>query len=167
MKKIYFIGMIVSLLLLCSDRIGAQTTKTKLNQVELMKQFLGTWQTKIAGDTTQIDEYTAFGNAVVGSIRNITKGKILQSVKELWGYDEKNDKIVFAEVSDSSPNINLYAFWFTSQNSCEGVPYQDISNPEKAVLKYKMEIKSSEEWVMKILQNNKEVAGLTFTRVKK
>lgn len=167
MKKIYFIAMIAALLLLCSDRIEAQTSQTKLNQVELMKQFLGTWQTEMARDTTQIDEYTAFGNAVVGNIKNIAKGKILQFVKELWGYDEKTDMIVIAEVSDSSPNINLYAFWFTSKNTCEGIPYQDISNPEKAALKYKMEIKSSDVWVMTMLQNNKEVAGLTFTRVKK
>ena len=109
-----------------------------------MKQFLGNWQIEMAGDTTQIDEYTAFRNAVIGSIKNIVKGKVIQSVKELWGYDEKSDKIVFAEVSDSSPNINLYAFWFKSKYTCEGVLYQDISNPEKAALKYKMEIKSTD-----------------------
>ena len=149
------------------NTIEAQTSQPKLHQVELMKQFLGTWQTVLARDTTQIDEYTAFGNAVVGTITNFSKGKTLQTAKELWGYDEKNDKIVFAMVSDSSPDIQLYAFWFTSKNICEGVPYLDISNPEKAVLKYKMEIKSSNVWEMKMLQNNKEVAGLTFTRVKK
>jgi hypothetical protein len=166
MKKIYFNALIAALLLLCTNRTEAQTSLTKLNQVELMKQFIGTWQTEIARDTIQIDEYTAFGNAVAGNIKNVTKGKILQSVKELWGYDEKNDKIVFAQVSDLSPNIMLYAFWFTAENKCEGVAYQDISNPEKAALKYKMEIKSTDIWTMKMLQNNKEVAGLTFTRVK-
>jgi hypothetical protein len=87
-----------------------------------MKQFLGTWQTEMAKDTTQIDEFTAFGNAVVASIMNITKRKVIQSRKELWGYDEKNDKIVFAEVSDSSPNINLYAFWFTSKTPVRVFP---------------------------------------------
>jgi hypothetical protein len=167
MKRIGFTTMMVTILLFGSIRIEAQTLQPKLNQVELMKQFLGTWQTEMASDTIQIDEYTAFGNTVVGNIRNITKGKILQSAKELWGYDEKNDKIVFAEVSDSSPNINLYAFWFTSKNNCEGVPYQDISNPGKATLKYKMEIKSSDLWVMKMLQNNKEVVELIFKRVQK
>jgi hypothetical protein len=30
-----------------------------------------------------------------------------------------------------------------------------------------MEIKSSDVWEMKMLQNNKEVAALTFTRVKR
>lgn len=167
MKKIYLIVFIAALLLFSTQTVEAQTSQTKLNQLELMKQFLGTWQTEIAKDTIQIDEYTAFGNAVVGNIRNITKSKIVQSVKELWGYDEKNDKIVFAEISDSSPNILLYTFWFTSENTCEGVPYQDISNPEKAALKYEMDIKSADTWVMKMLQNNKEIVGLTFTRVKK
>jgi len=165
MKKNYFPLIIAILLLFSINRIEAQTTPVKLNQVELMKQFLGNWQAEMVLDTIQIDEYAAFGDAVVGNIRNVTKGKTLQSVKELWGYDEKNDKIVFAEVSDSSPNITLFAFWFTSENNCEGVPYQDISDPENAVLKYKMEIKSHDVWAMKMLQNNKEVAGLTFTRI--
>ena len=167
MKKIYLFAMIATHLMFYTNRTEAQTTQPKLNQVELMKQFLGTWQTEMGKDTTQIDEYTAFGNTVVANIRNITKGKVIRCVKEFWGYDEKSDKIVFAEVSDSSPNINLYAFWFTSKNNCEGVPYQDISNPEKSALKYKMEIKSPDVWTMKMLQNNKELAGLTFTRVKK
>jgi len=88
-------------------------------------------------------------------------------VKELWGYDKKTDKMIFAEISDSSPEIQLFAFWFTTENSCQGVPYQDISNPEKAALKYRMEIKSSDIWVMTMLQNNREEIELTFNRVKK
>lgn len=167
MKNFYLSALIASSLLFLSYRIEAQTTQTTLNQVELMKQFLGTWQTELARDTTQINEYTAFGNVVAGNITSITKGKVIQSFKELWGYDQKTDKIVFAQVSDSSPNINLFAFWFTSKNNCVGVPFQDISNPDKAALKYKMEIKSSDIWVLKMLQNNKEVIVLTYTLIKK
>jgi hypothetical protein len=167
MKTIYIAAMIATLQLFCITGMKAQTSQVKLNQVELMKQFLGTWKTEMVKDTIQIDEFAAFGKTVVGQITNSTNGKILQTVKELWGYDSKNDKIVFAEVSDSSPEIQLFAFWFTTKSMCEGVPYQDISNPGKAALKYKMEIKSTDEWVLKMLQNNKDAALLTFTRIKK
>ena len=167
MKKIYTIAMIGFLMLLIIKPIQAQTTQNKLNQIELMKQFLGTWQAQMAKDTIQVDEFTAFGPGVVGTIKNITKGKVISSTKELWGYDQKNDKIIFATIWDSSPEISLWAYWFTSKNSCEGVSYQDISNPDKAIVKYKMVIKSSDSYVLTMLQNNKAVAELTFTRVKK
>ncbi len=167
MKKIYTIAMIGFLMLLIIKPIQAQTTQNKLNQVELMKQFLGTWQAQMAKDTIQVDEFAAFGPGVVGTIKNITKGKVISSTKELWGYDQKNDKIIFATIWDSSPEISLWAYWFTSKNSCEGVSYQDISNPDKAIVKYKMVIKSSDSYVLTMLQNNKPVAEVTFTRVKK
>ena len=167
MKKIYTIAMIGFLMLLIIKPIQAQTTQNKLNQIELMKQFLGTWQAQMAKDTIQVDEFTAFGPGVVGTIKNITKGKVISSTKELWGYDQKNDKIIFATIWDSSPEISLWAYWFTSKNSCEGVSYQDISNPDKAIVKYKMVIKSSDSYVLTMLQNNKPVAEVTFTRVKK
>ncbi len=44
MKKICLTITIAVFLLICSSGIQAQTTQTKLNQVELAKQFLGTWQ---------------------------------------------------------------------------------------------------------------------------
>jgi len=168
MKIVYVIGMVIGLhMSVIVKPIQAQTTQNKLNQVELMKQFLGTWQAQMARDTIQVDEFTAFGSGIVGTIKNITKGKVISTTKELWGYDQKNDKIIFAMLWETSPEISLWAYWFTSKNSCEGVSYQDISNPDKAILKYKMVIKSTDAYVLTMLQNNKPVAELTFTRIKK
>ncbi|MEI6140971.1 MAG: hypothetical protein WCP85_17005 [Mariniphaga sp.] len=168
MKTLYFIAMMIGLhMSVIIKPIQAQTTQNKLNQIELMKQFLGTWQAQMGKDTVQVDEFTAFGSGIVGTIKNITKGKVISSTKELWGYDQKNDKIIFAMLWESSPEISLWAYWFTSKNTCEGVSYQDLSNPEKAILKYKMVIKSSDSYVLTMLQNNKPVAESTFKRVKK
>jgi hypothetical protein len=36
----------VVLLLLCTNAIEAQTAQAKLDQVELLKQFMGTWKTE-------------------------------------------------------------------------------------------------------------------------
>ena len=167
MKKIFSIAMVSLLMLFFTNQILAQTTQNKLNQVELMKQFLGTWQAQMGKDTIQVDEFNAFGSGIVGTIKTLTKGKVISTIKELWGYDQKNDKIVFSAIWESSPEMALWAYWFTSKNTCEGVAYQDISNPEKANLKYKMVIKSSDSYMMTMIQNNKPVAALTFTRVKK
>jgi hypothetical protein len=62
--------------------------------------------------------------------------------KQLWGYDKKNDKFIGAGIWKSSPEMSIAAFWFTSNKICEVVPYQDISNPEKASVKWEWEIKS-------------------------
>ena len=47
-SKIFLIPLFI---LINMDRILAQTTETKLDQVELMKQFIGTWEAEI-GDNT-------------------------------------------------------------------------------------------------------------------
>ena len=39
-------------LLVLLNGLQAQTTTTKLNQVELLKQFLGTWKSEMVNDTT-------------------------------------------------------------------------------------------------------------------
>ena len=44
MKKICLTTAIAVFLLFCSNGIQAQTTQTTLNQIELMKQSVGTWQ---------------------------------------------------------------------------------------------------------------------------
>ena len=168
MKTLYFIALLIGLhMSVIIKPIQAQTTQNQLNQIELMKQFLGTWQAEMGKDTIQVDEFTAFGSGIVGTIKTITKGKVISTLKELWGYDPKNDKIIFSAIWESSPEMSLWAYWFTSKSTCEGVAYQDISNPEKARLKYKMEIKSTDTYVLRMLQNDKLVTESTFKRVKK
>jgi hypothetical protein len=167
MKKTYVLLVIAGLLVIGLSKTQAQTTQTKLNQVELMKQFLGTWKGETAKDTSMITEYLPFGSAMEGIDKVITKGKTINSIKELWGYDKKSDKIIGVEVSQSSLEITSYAMWFTSKTIFEAVLLQDISNPDKAILKYKVEFKSSEMFTETVIQNNKVVKTMTFNREKK
>jgi hypothetical protein len=166
MKAICLTAMIV-LLLLCTNVALTQTTETKLNQVELMKQMLGTWKCETAKDTTLITEYIAFGNAMEGIDNTIVKGRIINSLKELWGYDKKNDKEVGVSLDKSSLEITSYAGWFTSNNLFEAVLLQDISIPDKAILKIKVEFKSPDRFINTITQNNQIVSTMIFNRVKK
>lgn len=159
--------MIVSFLLLGANVAQAQTTQTKLNQVELMKQLLGTWKGETAKDTTMVTEYLPFGNAIVGNDKFIIKGKTINSLKELWGYDKKNDKLIGAELNEPSLEITSYAIWFTSKNIFEAVLLQDISNPDKAILKYKMELKSADMFIETVIQNGKVISTMAFNREKK
>jgi len=159
--------MIAVFLLYSTNGIQAQTTQTELDQVELMKQFLGTWKTEIGKDTTQVHEYTSFGTAIEGNIKIVTKSKILYSAKQLWGYDKKNDKTILIELGKSSPEISLYTIWFTSKNICEGIVIQDFYHPENSALKLKIEFKSPDLVIQTFMENNKVVREQTFTREKK
>ncbi len=42
-------------------QVQAQTTQTKLDQMELMKQYLGIWKGELAKDTVMILNFTSYG----------------------------------------------------------------------------------------------------------
>jgi hypothetical protein len=166
MKRLRFITMIIVFLLICANGTHAQPMQTKLNQVELMKQFLGTWKGEIGKDTIIIGDNTPFGTGMDCNIQIITKNKILDSAKQLYGYDKKYDKFIIAELKKSSPVIELCVTWFTSANTGEMILFQDISNPENAILKWKFEFKSPDMIIQTALKNNKAYKVVTTTRVK-
>jgi hypothetical protein len=144
----------------------AQTTQTKLNQIELGKQFLGTWKGELAKDTFNIWEQKLFGTGMEATIKIVTKGKIITEGKAIMGYDKKNDKLIEADLLEGS-DIMVYAFWFTSKNTCIQIPYEYISNPEKAPSKTTFEFKSPDLYIETYTQNNKVVAVYENFREKK
>jgi hypothetical protein len=167
MKTFYLFTLNLVFILLYSNGIQAQTTQPKLNQVELLKQFLGTWKYELAKDTTIISEFTPFGTAIEDNYQIVTKGKILDSGNELLGYNKNDDRIIIARLSKSSPNIEITSWCWTSKNIFEGVRFQDIINPQNATFIMKIEFKSPDLFVMMFTQNNKVIAAYTYTREKK
>ena len=164
--KTFVSTTLIVLLLIGANVAQAQTPQAKLNQVELEKQFIGTWKSEIAKDTIMYAEFTQFG-LMKGNIKVVTKDKILDSGEELFGYDKETDKSIQVTVWKSSTNIDINAWQFVSKNIKVGVPLKDISNRPDATLKFKIEFKSPDLWVMTTLQNNQVVGTVTMTRVKK
>jgi hypothetical protein len=164
--KTFVSTTLIVLLLIGVIVAQAQTPQAKLNQVELEKQFIGTWKSEIAKDTIMYAEFTQFG-LMKGNIKVVTKDKILDSGEELFGYDKESDKSIQVTVWKSSTDIEINAWQFVSKNIKVGVPLKDISNRPNATLKFKIEFKSSDLWVMTTLQNNQVVGTVTMTRVKK
>jgi hypothetical protein len=157
--------MIAVFLFFCINGIQAQTTQTKLNQVELMKQFIGNWKSDVSKDTICFWDIESFGTGFVGYFKYITKGKIITEGKELWGYDERIDKCIMSEMINGM-DIALYATWFISGNRCDMFPYSDISNPEKASSKWEVEFTSPDVLVETTIVYNKPIKIDTYTRVK-
>jgi hypothetical protein len=93
MKKLSLTTVIFLFLLFLSNGIQAQTSQTKLNQVELAKQFLGTWQHDVSKDTVEIWEAKAYGKALIITNYRVVKGnKSALDVNNI-GYDDRDDKI--------------------------------------------------------------------------
>jgi hypothetical protein len=144
--------------------VPSETSK-ELNQVELMKQFLGNWKAEFGKDTIAYFDQKAYGVGQEVFIKGTSKGKMISEGKQLWGYDKKLDKIVNA-YELKGQDLGIVAFWFISKNKYVGVPYSDISNPQEASTKWEGEFKSPDTYVETHIVNNKPVRTDTYTRIK-
>jgi len=166
MKKSCLILVSVVFMLISLSDIQAQTTQVKLNQVELMKQFVGNWEAQWA-DTILSLECKVFGTGLDAyyNYKTVGKDKIVLEGKQLWGYDSRLDKYVVATL-ETGKDIWILACWFTSNNTYLITSISDISDPDKAFFKVEGEVKSpdifSEKWIM----NGKVVIAYSYKRVK-
>ena len=165
MKKFRLATKIVIVILISFNRMQAQTIQTKLNQVELMMQFVGSWTCDIAKDTTFFWEVRSYGTGLEGNFRYVTKGKTIEEGIQLLGYDKKTDKCIDAELKKGK-EIKIFAIWFISKNKCEIVLYRDVSNPEKASFREELEFKKPDIFLETIIVDNKPVKTYTFAKVK-
>ena len=162
MKTFYKTILIVGFVLIGPFELQAQTTDNKLNQVDLMKKFVGRWKCELGKDTLLIGDNIAFGTGLICSTQITANGKILNSVKQLYGYDKKIDKFIVAELIESSPVIEICTSWFTSQNRGELV----VTNPDNAPFRFRFEFKNADLIVQTAIQNDKVIKETTITRIK-
>jgi hypothetical protein len=137
----------------------------ELNQIELMKQWIGTWKSDIAKDTIGMWETTAYGTGLGGTYKYSNKGKTYMEGKEFAGYDIRFDKYIAAQMFKGK-DIDLYAVWFTSKNKCVLIPFGDISNPESASFRTESTFISPDIEIDTTFVNNKPVKTEKWTRLK-
>jgi hypothetical protein len=167
MKKFYTLTVIAVFITLYSNGLFAQTSQAGLNQVELMKQFIGTWKNETNKDTVYTAEFKPYGNGGLEfTLRSVAQGKVWLEMKQLWGYDKKNDKIIVAGLMKDDPNLMLQATWFTAKNICKQVPLEFASNPQQAGFIVEFEIKSPDLVLRNEIVNNKSLGVETYIRVK-
>jgi hypothetical protein len=165
MKKSLLILVIAGFLAIGLSEVQAQTTQTKLNQVELLKQFLGSWKWDAGKDTTGYYDAKSYGTGLEGNLRFVTNGKTYTEGKQLMGYDKSSDKLIQSQMLKGR-NIGCYAYYFITNKKYEIIPYSDISNPEKAPWKCEGEFTSPDTYVETTIVKNKPPEIVTFTRVK-
>ena len=153
--------LIVGFVLINTFGLHAQTADNKLNQVDLMKKFVGRWRCELGNDTVMISNYIAFGTGLICSSQIIANGKILDSVKQLYGYDKKTDKFIVAELIESLPVIEICTIWFTSQDTGELI----VINPDNAPFRFQFVFKNTDLILQTAIQNDNVVKEITITRI--
>jgi len=168
MKRVYELSLGLIFILLCINEINAQTIQIDLNQMELLKQFTGTWENKTIKDTLYTAEFKPYGSGGLEfNLKGVAQGKVWLEIRQLWGYDKKSDKVVIGGFMKDSPNFMLQAAWFTAKNRFEQVPYEFASNPEKAGFIVVFDLKSPDLVIRTEIVNGKSLVAETYSRVKK
>jgi len=157
-KVVYYVDTYV-------EKIVPGESLKALNQIELMKQNIGSWKCDIAKDTTAFWDSKSYGTGLEGYNKYITKGKTFKEGKGLYGYDKNIDKFIVAGLTKGE-DIGIYALWFISNGKYKLVPYSDLSNPANASFKVEGEFKSPDLIVETTIMNNKPVKTDTWTRIK-
>ncbi|MFA6980032.1 MAG: hypothetical protein WC209_12005 [Ignavibacteriaceae bacterium] len=140
----------------------AQTPQTKLNQVELMKQFIGTWECELGKRTIYRSDNKQFGNGMACIIQVISNGEIVDSVEQLFGYDANTDKFVLAELIKSSSIVEISSAWFTSEHTGEIV----TTDPDGGEPKFNFEFITPDLIKETAMLDNNMVVEMEFNRVK-
>ena len=162
MKKTTITTLIILLILIGMNEIFAQSAEKKLNQVELMKQFLGTWKGEFGNNTFFKSENEPFSNGIISNSQITVDGKIVDSISQIYGYDSELDKFIIAELKKSTSNIELCLIWFNSDTTGEII----IINPENAPLSFKFEFKDSNTIEQSSIKDNQIVNTIILRKIK-
>jgi len=145
MKKFYLTTVIALFLLICSNGIQAQSDQATLNQAELMKKFLGTWQANVGKDTIEIWEGQQYEKALVIKVSQVIKGKKNLLYINNVSFDGNEGKSKgFLLLSNGG-----YATWigfFTTEKIFMGNLVQNF-NPEMTDLKFQGVFTNSNEYI--------------------
>ncbi|MDP3150797.1 MAG: hypothetical protein Q8N83_16895 [Ignavibacteria bacterium] len=162
MKSFCITILIAMFFLISIKETYAQTTQTQLIQVELMKQFIGTWECELGKRTIYRSDNKQFGTGMACIIQVISNGEIVDSVEQLFGYDASTDKFVLAELIKSSSIVEISSAWFTSEHKGEIV----TTHPDSEKRKFNFEFITPDLLKETATLDNNIVVEMEFNRVK-
>lgn len=165
MKKILALIIITVIHFIFSTGIQGQAAQTKPDQVQLMKQFLGTWKTEYKNGDAMILDFTPFGSAMLGTRKNIHTDTVIFTGRSMWGYDKKGDKIIQAEIDSSLPDITIDTFWFISEKTL--VSRRSVFPLSRDTLSTRFEFRNADLFLITTINNNKDIATYKYNRMGK
>jgi hypothetical protein len=152
MKKFCLTTAIVFFLLICNKDIQGQTMQPQLNQVELMKQFVGTWQNKVDKDTIDIWDCQQYGNAFVSTIHRLVNNKESFLLSENWVFSPMEGKFIGFTMLPSG-NYMTWISSFIDENKWTGV-YLLKYNTDEVIGKFELTLDNPTEIVASTFNKN-------------
>ena len=158
------ISTITFLLVLSCGLLNAQTSKPKLNQAELYKKSVGTWETKSQNDTIIGMQVEKFGEGYLGTDYLIIKG--VKKDTDKWGicYSKEDDCFkMFGIFQDGSYQTIVASF--ISENKMIQKRVKDL-DPDTVL--YTVEIETSPNMVTaRVLTLDSKVTNvMKFNKIK-
>ena len=152
MKKFCLTSVIAVFILICCNGLQAQATQSTLNQGQLMKQFLGTWQSNVGKDTVEVWESRLYGEAVIINLSQIIKGKTTPSYINNIGFDSKEGKLK-GFILNTNGSYSTWIGFFSSEKKFSG-DLVDSFNPEKPWAKFEFVFANPKEWTFTLYNND-------------
>jgi hypothetical protein len=149
--------MIAGFLIFFTNGIQAQTTQTKLNQSELIQQFLGTWQHNLGKDTIEVWEVQQYKNAFVTYLHLVINGKKSFTYAEDWGFSSRDDNFK-GYILYPSGDYQTWIGSFTSENIFSGVFVKDF-NLETVTEKFYLKIENPTSITVVFLNKDGVITG--------
>jgi hypothetical protein len=136
MKTFLNVSVIAVFLLFCTGRVQAQTTQPKLDQMELMKNFIGAWQANAGKDTVEVWDCQQYGKAFIINVYHLVKNQKSPVYVNNVGYDSRDDKVKGYVLWVNGAYTTWIAVFTTEKKFA--VDIVDNFDPEKVWLKYEM-----------------------------
>ena len=175
MKKIsrFFIPGLIAICF--SLGVNAQSSQQNLNQVELMKQFIGTWKTETGVDSIALWEVIPSDKGYLTNIYWQSKGVTYSTTKGIIGFTWKNnlpDQIVNLVVLWSGGGISYDMGRFDSDKKISFERFNAVHSHILAQWEMNFQTKDKITEIYKYrgykdTWDNAKVTEYTFTRVKK
>ena len=152
-----------------SIKMQAQTSGESLNQIELMKQWVGNWKAEHGKDTVWTIEVKPFNNAFEFYAKCEAQGVKVTEMewKKLIGYDEQNDRFIEAIIHNNHPELILMSLRFRTPTVVEEVDMANFAHPENAWIIRRVEFKSQDLFTWTNIVNGKVKQVSTFKRLPK
>ena len=163
MKKVLIIVSIALISNYCSISILGQNHNSMLNQKEMVKQLVGSWQGDVTKDTTIIWKIGINGTVMECHYKYVINGKTSLEGSQHWIYDPGIDKF---KISGDETGMGVFVLWFIAKNKYVMLPDDDISSPEKALYKIEGEFKSPDLFVQTTSAANKTPVSQPYKRLK-
>ncbi len=153
-------SIIVLALLFSIHSIEAQTNE--LNQVELIKQFVGKWECDAGRKTTYYCDNKPFGNGLDCAIQVVADGEIIDSVKQLIGYNSKSDRYEYIQIEKMSSLNEFNSLKFLTEHTGVILPLETSDSNVK--MKFNFEIPDRVKFIANL--EHDIVVEMVYNRIK-